>query len=145
MPRFAVDFLDVLLPMLRDELEPDDVTVMSRIPDGVENYLPLVVVRRTGGDSPAPEFFDDVWVNVQCWTTDRHVDGTDQYRDASDLADRVRGIFWTAYRTQQVIPGVGWIAQIRESSGPIEISDPDLVLLGRVTATYELRVRRPAA
>jgi hypothetical protein len=139
MPRYSVDYLDVLLPLLRGDLP--GVTVMSRIPDNIHDFLPLVVIRRSGGDSVAPEFYDVPWVNVQCWCADPHIPGRDQYRDASDLADQVRGILWSAYRTQRVVPGEGWISWIRESSAPIEISDPDLPLLGRVTATYELRIR----
>ena len=139
MPRYTVDYLDVLLPLLRGDLP--GVTVMSRIPDNIHDFLPLVVIRRSGGDSAAPEFYDVPWVNVQCWCADPHTVGRDQYRDASDLADQVRGILWSAYRTQRVVAGEGWVSAIRESSGPIEISDPDLPLLDRVTATYELRIR----
>lgn len=144
MPRFCVDFLDVLLPLLRSGLG-SEVRVMSRIPDSIEDYLPLVVIRRVGGDSPAPEWYDTPWVNVQCWCADPRNGISDQYRAASDLADRVRGIFWTAFRTQQVVPDRGWVSRIRESSAPQEISDPDLPLLGRVTATYEMRIRWPIA
>jgi hypothetical protein len=143
MPRFTVDFLDVLLDLLRDKLG-DDVWVMSRIPDGVEDYLPLVVIRRTGGSPVRPDFYDQPWVNVQCWCADDPDSGIDQYRAASDLADQVRGIFWNAWRTQEVVPGKGHIAWYRESTSPIEISDPDLPLLGRFSATYDLRIR-PAA
>lgn len=142
MPRFTVDYNDVLLDLLRTSLP--GVTVMSRIPDNVPDVLPLVTIRRTGGDSFVPEFYDTPWVNVQCWcaTDPGLVDNA--LEKASDLADQVRGILWTAFRTQQVIAGKGWIGDIRESTGPIEISDPDLPFLGRFTATYELRVR-PAA
>lgn len=143
MPRFAVDFLDVLLELLRPALP--GVEVMSRIPDHVPGYLPLVVVRRTGGDSPAPEFYDQPLVNVQCWCDEDPDNNIDGSRAASDLADQVRGILWTAQRTQQVIPDRGWIGFIREASGPMEVTDPDLPQLGRYTATYELRFRRAAA
>lgn len=145
MPRFAVDFLDVLLPLLRSELGPD-VTVMSRIPDHVPEYLPLVVIRRNpGGDVPAPWFYDQPWVNVQCWCDADRTTGVDALRAASDLADQVRRILWTAYLNQQIVPGQGWIGRVRESSPPQEISDPDLPLLGRYTATYELRIRPVSA
>lgn len=138
MARYSVDWLDVVLPLLRDEL--DGVQVMSRIPDQILRWLPLVVVRRTGGDSPAPRFYDTVLVNVQCFCAP-DLDGTDQYRAASDLADQVRGIFWRAVLNQQVVTGQGWLSDIRESGAPIEISDPDVPELGRFTATYELRIR----
>jgi len=143
MARFSVDYLDVVLALLRQEL-PDNVAVMSRIPDGVPKYCPLVVIRRVGGDSPAPEFYDQPWINVQCWAAEDREAGIDHLRAASDLADAVRGVLWRAYRTQLVVPGLGWITYIRESSAPQEISDRDLPYHGRYTATYELRVR-PAA
>lgn len=143
MPRFSVDYLDVLLALLRPALP--GVRVMTRIPDHVPAYLPLVVIRRSGGDSPAPEFYDQPWINVQCWCDEDRAADIDAQRAASDLADQVRGILWTAYRTQQVVSGLGWVGYIRESTAPQEISDPDLPLLGRYTATYELRVRPVAA
>ena len=67
--------------------------------------------------------------------------GIDAFRAASDLADQVRRSLWTAYRTQRLINGKGWIGSIRESSAPQEVSDPDRPFHGRYAATYELRVR----
>lgn len=139
MTRFAVDVLDVLLNLLRPALP--GVNVMSRIPDHVPEYLPLVVIRRTGGDSPAPKFYDQPLTNVQCWCAENPDAGIDADRAASDLADQVRGVLWQAWRTQQVVSGYGWISRLRESSGPREVTDPDLPLLGRVSATYDLRIR----
>jgi hypothetical protein len=121
--RFCVDYLEVLLDLLRAELP------------GVR------VMCRTGGDSAAPEFYDQPWVNVQCWCVTDPVTGIDQFEAASDLADQVRRVLWTAYRTQQIVPGKGWIGYIRESSAPQEVSDPDRPFVGRYAATYELRVR----
>lgn len=142
MTRFTVDVLDVLLGLLRPALP--GVTVFPYIPDKVPSYVPLVVVRRTGGDSLAPEFYDTPLINVQCWCKDDRDNAVDASRAASDLADQVRGILWTAYRTQQVIPGLGWIGAIRESTGPLELTDPDLTNYGRYTATYDLRIRSAA-
>lgn len=139
MSRFAVDFLDVVLDLLRPAMPT--VTVMSRIPDHLTTFLPLVVVRRVGGVSPHPDFYDSALVNVQNWCDEDRVTGVDAFRAASDLADQVRGILWTAYLTQQVVPGRGWISRVVESSAPLEISDPDLPQLGRFTATYDLRFR----
>jgi hypothetical protein len=143
MPRFSVDYLDVLLELLRQDLTFPDVTVMSRIPDHITEYLPLVVIRRVGGDSPWPEFYDIPWINVQCWVGDAGPTG-DPFRDAGDLADDVRRVLWEAWKTQRVVSGLGWIGAIRESTAPQEISDVDRPFLGRYSATYELRVR-PAA
>lgn len=138
--RFSVDYLDVLLALLRADLG-EDVQVMTRVPDHLPEYLPLVVIRRIGGDSPAPEFYDIPWINVQCFCAEDRAAGVDAYRAASDLADAVRRSLWTAYRTQRVISGLGWIGSIRESSAPQEISDSDVPFIGRYAATYELRVR----
>lgn len=138
MTTFSVDYLTMLLTMLRGDMP--DVKVMSRIPDGITEHLPLVVIRRVGGDSPVPEFYDEPWINVQCWCADDPA-GLDAFTAAFHLTDRVRGILWTAYRTQRVVPGLGWLVNIRESTAPQEVSDPDRPFLGRYTATYELRVR----
>lgn len=139
-PRFSVDYLDFLLELLRSEL-PAGVKVMTRIPDHLPDHVPLVVIRRIGGDSPAPEFYDIPWINVQCWCAEDPVTGIDAFRAAGNLADAVRGVLWTAFRTQQVVPGKGWIGYIRESSAPEEVADTDLPFIGRYAATYELRVR----
>jgi hypothetical protein len=139
-PRFSVDFLDVLIELLRTELATPDAQVMTRIPDHITDYLPLVVIRRVGGSSDYPEFFDAPWINVQCWSGD----SVDPSRAASNLADDVRRVLWTAWKTQQVVPGLGWIGWIRESTAPQEVSDVDRPFLGRYSATYELRIR-PAA
>lgn len=136
--RFSVDYLDVLLELLRTDIP--SVSVMTRIPDHLNDYLPLIVIRRVGGDSPAPEFYDMPWINVQCWHEDSP-GGDDAARRASNLADEVRRVLWTAYRTQRVVSGQGWISWIRESTAPQEVSDLDRPFLGRYAATYELRIR----
>jgi len=149
MATFSVDYLDVVLTLLRDQLplvrDPSDpdVTVMSRIPDHIDAFLPLVVIRRVGGDSPAPRFYDEPWLNTQCWCAPPTDPGTeiDAGRAAFNLADQVRRILWTALYEQQVVAGKGWITNVRESSAPQEIGDIDRPQLGRYTATYELRVR----
>lgn len=135
---FSVDWADVLLPLLRGELGAG-VTVMSKVPEQVTDHVPLVVCRRTGGSSPWPEFYDEPWINVQCWAArGGDVDAT---RAAHDLADAVRGALWRSWRRQLVTPA-GHINWIRESSAPEEINDPDLPFFGRFQATYELRIRR---
>lgn len=139
MTTFSVDYLKLLLAMFREDMP--DVTVQTRIPDHINDYLPVVVIRRVGGDSPAPEFYDEPWINVQCWCGDDRDTGVDAFTAAFLLADRVRGILWTAYRTQRVIPGIGWLVNVRESTALQEVSDPDRPTIGRYSATYELRAR----
>lgn len=131
MARFAVDIFDVLLGLLRPALP--GVTVRTKQPDNVPSMMPLVLLQRVGGSSAAPRFFDTPLITVQCWAESNQA--------ASDLADAVRRVLWTAYRTQQVVPDVGWIGLMRESSGPLDMPDPDLPFAGRYVATYELRVR----
>ena len=144
MPRFAVDYYDLLLDLLREELDPP-VRVMTRLPDNITNYLPLVVIRATGGDSYDPRFMDSPYINTQCWTAPPPdpdaLGAVDASRAASNLCDQVRGILWTAWRTQRVVAGHGWISKIRESSGPLEVPDIDLPHLGRWVASYEMRFR----
>lgn len=135
---FSVDWADVVLPILRDRL-PDDVNVMSRVPDGVPNFVPLVVVRRTGGSSDHPWLYDQPWLMFQHWDGPR--DGVDAARNAHDLADDVRRALWEALHEQQTTDA-GHIVWVRESSAPEEINDPDVPMLVRFQATYELRIRR---
>jgi hypothetical protein len=138
MTRFAVEAADIVLEILRDALP--DVTVRASIPDNVPDFVPLVVVRRIGGSSPWPDFWDEPLINVQCWAA--AAADTDASRVCSDLADEVRRTLWTAWRTQTVTDG-GSIARIRESQAPMEIDDVDLPFLGRFAATYELKLRNP--
>lgn len=134
---YSVDPMDVLLPLLRAGLP--GVHVFSRAPDPVTEYMPLVVIRRTGGSSDHPNFIDVPWINVQCWAT--RSDTLDAERVAHNLADDVRRVLWTAWATQQVTTA-GWIRRVRESSAPEEINDPDVPLFGRYQATYELWLRK---
>jgi hypothetical protein len=143
LQRYSVDYLDVLLELLRVDLRYPGATVMSRVPDHITEFLPLVVIRRVGGDSPAPRFYDTPWINVQCWVGEQGPTG-DPFRDAGNLADDVRRVLWEAYETQRVLPGLGWVSWIRESTAPQEISDVDRPFLGRYAATYELRIRSAA-
>jgi len=137
---FSVDPMDVLLPLLRAGLP--GVNVFSRVPDPVPDYLPLVVVRRTGGSSDHPTFIDVPWVNVQCWAArDPEPDGNDAARNAHNLADDVRRVLWTAW-ANQTVTDAGWIRRVRESSAPEEINDPDVPHFGRYQATYELWIRK---
>ena len=137
---YSVDPMDVLLPILRGGLP--GVNVMSRGPDRVPEFVPLVVLRRTGGGTDHPRFLDIPWINVQCWSAPTQ--SKDAARAAHDLADDVRGVLWTAWSTQQVTPA-GWIRRIRESSAPEEINDPDVPMYGRYQATYELWIRKNLA
>lgn len=139
---FSVDPMDVMLPLLRrgfDRLDRPEVAVMSLAPDDIPSVVPLVVIRRTGGSSDAPRFWDQPWFNVQCWAAPS--EAADARRNAHNLADQVRRIIWEAWEDQTVTPA-GWISNVRESSAPEEINDPDLPHYSRYQATYELRIRR---
>lgn len=135
---YSVDPMEVLLPLLRTGLG-SDVTVMASIPDGIPEFVPLVVCRRSGGASPAPTFYDAPFINIQVWAAGS--DTTNPARAAFLVADRARQVLWEAWRNQTTTTA-GHIAEIRESLGPIEVTDPDLPHFGRFQATYELRIRR---
>lgn len=134
---FSVDPMDVVLPILRGRLP--GVNVMSGVPDGVPNFVPLVVVRRTGGSSDHPWLYDQPWLMFQHWAGPDP--GGDARRNAHNLADDVRRALWEAWYAQQVTPH-GWINWVRESSAPEEINDPDVPMLVRFQATYEIQIRR---
>jgi hypothetical protein len=137
---FSVDWQDVILPILRDRLP--GVQVMSRVPDGVPDFVPLVVVRRTGGSSDHPWVYDQPWLMFQHWAGPDP--GGDAGRNAHDLADDVRRALWEAWYAQQVTPA-GWMVWVRESSAPEEINDPDVPMFVRYQATYEIQIRRNSA
>jgi hypothetical protein len=134
---FSVDWADVVLPILRGWLP--GVNVMSSVPDGVPNFVPLVVVRRTGGSSDHPWLYDQPWLMFQHWAGPEP--GGDARRNANNLADAVRRALWEAWDTQQVTLH-GWLTKVRESSAPEEINDPDVPMLVRLQATYEIQIRR---
>jgi hypothetical protein len=140
MARWAGEAEQVPVLLLRAALP--DVTIRSGIPDDLTKFLPLIVVRRVAGASVAPRFWDGPSINVQCWS-----DATtelDPVSAASELADQVRRVLWEAW-DNQVVTSAGHIVQLRESQGPMEVPDIDLPRLGRYVATYQLRVRTPAA
>lgn len=140
MARYSIDYLDLLLPLLRDYLPArgfTDAKVYSRIPDEIDKLVPVVVVRRTAGRTQYPRFTDRPWISTQVWADDP----VDPFRAASDLIDAVRGVYFTAWDEQIVVPGVGHIVDVRESSGPEELSDPDVPHLGRYQMLHEIRMR----
>lgn len=138
MPRYAIDYLDLFLGLLRDQLTTPEVKVYSKIPDHLEQLVPIVVVRRTAGRSQYPRFTDRPWISTQVWADDP----VDPFRAASDLIDEVRGVYFKAWDEQIVVPGVGHIVDVRESSGPEEIADPDVPHLGRYQMLHEIRIRQ---
>lgn len=141
MARFAVEPNDLVLEILRTALP--GVTVRPSIPDGVPELVPLVVIRRIGGASDSPRFWDRPTFNIQCWADADRDANLDAARVAGNLADQVRKALWDAWAAQTVVAG-GHLARIHESQGPYEIGDVDLPHLGRFTATYQL-LCRPAA
>jgi hypothetical protein len=134
---FSVDPMDVILPLLRPRLP--GVKLMSRVPDEVPKFVPLVVVRRTGGSSDHPWLYDQPWLAFQHWDGPRN--GVDAARNAFNLADNVRRALWEAWYEQATTPA-GHIVWVRESSAPEEINDPDVPILVRFQATYEIQIRR---
>lgn len=141
MPRFAVDVYDVVLGLLRDGL-PENVAVRNRIPDNVPDVVPLVVVRRGGGSSNHPQFFDRPQFTVQAWTTGT-ADQPDPWRSASDLIDEVRRVLYRSWAQQTVVPGAGHLASYLEDVGPLDVGDPDLPHFGRYVLTVRATVRPP--
>ncbi len=135
---YSVNDLDVVLALLRAGLP--GTRVMSRLPDPIVAHLPLVVVRRTGGSSFAPRFYDEPFVNVANWAASSPT--VDASRAAWGTADAARRVLWQAWDEQTVTPH-GHIAWLRESQAPLEEPDPDLPHHARFIATYELKVRRP--
>lgn len=137
--RFAVDVYDVVLTLLRDGLPPD-VTVGNRIPDNVPDVTPLVVVRRGGGSSNHPQFYDRPQLTVQTWVAST-VEQPDPWRGSADLIDAARGVLYRAWQQQTVVPGAGHLASYLEDVGPMDVGDPGLPHHGRHVLTIRATVR----
>lgn len=136
---WAVSGLDVTLAVLRAGLPVDRFG--TRRPDDLPAAMRYAMVRRTGGSSLRPRFWDRCFINVQHWAAPDHSTGIDASRAAELFADDVRRVLWTAHAAQTVT-GAGHIARIRESEGPEDTPDPDLPHYGRYITTYELLIRR---
>lgn len=141
MERFVVDVDDVLVSLFRMFVDPG-ITVMTRIPDRIPEYVPLVVVHRAGGGSDVPNFYDEPLFRVQVWVAPTP-EQPDARRGGSDLADMTRGILWRAYRHQVVVPGKGHLVSYHESQAPLEIGDENMPSYGRFVATYRIKIRPP--
>lgn len=139
MVRYTLDGYDIVLELLREGLEAG-ITVMSRIPDQLPLFVPLVVVRRTGGATRQPKFHTEFHITAQCWVAPTVAGDTSRVVD--DLGDQVTKVLHQAWKNQTVTPA-GHIAHWREASGWQEISDPDLPNYGRSIATYDLLLRKP--
>jgi hypothetical protein len=136
---WSVSGLDVVLAVFRAAMP--DARFGTRRPDELPGVMPFAVVRRTGGSSPAPRFYDRLFCNVQCWAGEDRAAGVDAARAAEVFADRCRRALWEAQQAQTVTEH-GWICQLSESEGPEDTPDPGLPHHGRYVATYQLLVRR---
>lgn len=125
---------------------PSDLNVFTKMVDQQDQYLPCLVINRTGGQSLRPEFQSDYFVNFQVWSdrTDEFPD--DPFQAAYNLSLRVARALYAAYRNQTLALDaddhvIGWIADWRESSGFQDFTDPDLPHIGRYVAVYDLKIR----
>lgn len=127
MPRTNRLLLELVRPAM-----PAGVTVKTRIPDTMPK--PFVLLRRSGGSWLDARGLDSAVVDVQTWAT------TDE--EAEGLAERVRALLWSAYRTGATVPGVGSVSLVREEAAPVEMpSDSEDHGVYRYQATYTVNVR----
>lgn len=135
--RYSADYLGILLHIVREAVGPS-VHVFTREPDDLPNYMPCIVIRRTAGASQNPKFFDRPWISTQAYAKG----GDDPILAAELLIDQVRKAYFEAWHNQTVVPDLGWIQDVRESSGPEELLQTDLPHMGRYQMLHEIRIRR---
>lgn len=135
--RYSADYLGILLAIVREAVGPS-VHVFTREPDDLPNYMPCIVIRRTAGASQNPQFFDRPWISTQAYAKG----GDDPILAAELLIDQVRKAYFEAWHNQTVVPDLGWIQDVRESSGPEELLQTDLPHMGRYQMLHEMRIRR---
>lgn len=128
-----VDGIAVQLQLLRAGLGAE-VNVYTRIPDGLRQLVPAVVVERTAGASTHPEFTSRFGMTYQVWHT------TDDL--AYELSRQVATVIWTAQRLQIATPA-GHIAGWSEVSGFQPVPDDGLPEFGRYVAVLDLLIRNP--
>jgi hypothetical protein len=129
-----VDGLAVQLHLLRTGLG-DAVNVFTRIPDGLRELVPAVVIERTAGGSTHPEFASSFGMTYQVWHTSDDL--------AYELSRQVATVIWTAQRRQTATPA-GHIAGWSEISGFHPVPDEGLPEFGRYVAVLDLLIRNPS-
>ncbi|MEO3851754.1 hypothetical protein ABGB09_29700 [Streptomyces sp. B8F3] len=126
--------VDLLLGILRPALPA--VTVGTLLPEPVP--LPYALARPMGGAAPDMRFLAGALVDIQTFAE------TD--RDAEQLAAVARTALVVAWRTQQVVPGVGSIGHLTERAAPVLLPDERTGHgIYRYQATYEITIRPAAA
>lgn len=141
-----VDGLGVLTSLMKAAPELDGVQVFTKIPDNLSQFLPCLVITRTGGSSLSPRFQSDFFVHFQVWS-DKTVDyPNDPFEAAYNLGLTVCRVLFRCKEEQTLALDndghvMGWIADWRESSGLQDFTDPDLPHIGRYVAVYDLKIR----
>jgi hypothetical protein len=142
---------DVILPILRQRLEPE-IPVGSLI--AMDQTFPFVLVRRgriIGNWNGDPRFTDSARVDINCF-----VEGVDADEDAAILAEAIRVILRDAWLNQIVVPGRGHIILCTletpprrapdwaTATGPVQYADLPTGVI-RYEASYHIGIRKPAA
>lgn len=144
MARMFAPATSLVLAILKPALAP--IIVQGLMPDLTATPPPVAMARRVpGGGAYDPRGYDRAVIDAQCWHTDD--------RAADDLADAIRAALITAWRTQLVIPGMGYIARYEETAAPALLGDsaqssgattPKNTYRYQATYTLGLRVDRTA-
>ncbi|MFL1441819.1 hypothetical protein [Nocardiopsis protaetiae] len=114
MARMFAPATSLVLAILRPAVAP--IIVNGLMPDLTETPPPVGMARRVpGGGAYDVRGYDRAVIDVQSWHTDDRL--------ADDLADALRSALISAWRTQLVIPGMGWIARYEETAAPALLPD----------------------
>lgn len=145
-----VDGTGVLLSLGRAAIQagdlPSDLNIFSKIPDHQDQYLPALIIKRTGGNSDRPEFSSTYFCNFQVWSDVTAEYPDDPFQAAFELSQKVARVYYRAWKDQTLAYDaddrvMGWIADWRESSGFQDFTDPDLPHIGRYVGVYDLLIR----
>ena len=105
----------VLLPLLRSALP--GVSVVSVIPDADHRVLPMVHVQRAGGvrNPDLPRQHAKPVVRITAASDEGLIEAEELYEASLDA-------LYAAVRSQQVVPGVGYLQSVSEQQGASEIA-----------------------
>lgn len=127
MPRIQ----EVIFPVLRQEMP--DVVFGSWTADVDFRVLPLINVRRLGGNSRDPKRIDRAVIEMTCYCADGIVATEDHYLDA-------RQVLFEMVEKQTVIPSVGHLSSFTEVLGPTPF-DSSIEDTWRVQGLIQLGIR----
>lgn len=113
---------DLMLGLLRPFFEGQDVYIASVFEEGMP--LPVIVGRQDRKSGAVSHFVsDNRFLMPALLSVDTITGGPDADQDGADLQEAVRICIHEAWLNQTVVPGVGYLSAIENSTKPARVAD----------------------